>query len=99
MAVKYADIPRAYVATFNRVKAPAYVGVAVRQLIDGSLDDEPDIDVVVFAKDQATLERFKEKANLGLPMTKFYNVALAESTMMNLVPVTEFKGPAEEEDW
>ena len=40
---------------FNAVSANCYVGEAIAQRIDGSLDDEPDFDIIIFAKDKGDL--------------------------------------------
>lgn len=72
---------------FNAVSAPAYVGVAVRQVIDCSLDGDADIDVVILAKDEETLKRFRDHALAGSIMTKFYKVAMAETKTLRIFPI------------
>ena len=90
---------------FNAVSAPAYVGVAVRQIVDCSLDGDEDIDVVILAKDEATLKRFRDHALKGHEMTKFYKVAMAETKTLRIFPIEKSpqsatpQSPVGEEDW
>ena len=51
------NMPAHHVMAFNAVSAPAYVGRAATLSIDGSLDDEPDIDAIIVCKDSASLRK------------------------------------------
>ena len=94
---KHSDIPRNHVVVRQSTTPTlAYVGKAIRWVVDRSLDDEPDIDVVILAKDAETAKRFLDDAGYVGPMDKFYDVAMMQR---NALHVTPLKPPPEEEDW
>lgn len=80
------DIPMAHIMAFNMVSAPAYVGVAAGQIIDCTLDDEPDMEVIILAKDEATLKRYHKFVGIGLDTTKVQKVALASTRTLRIHP-------------
>lgn len=65
------------VMAFNAVSAPAYVGKAVGLIVDCSMDDEPDIQVIITARTDAELQRFHDLIGQKVDLTKSKEVAIA----------------------
>jgi hypothetical protein len=72
-----AILPMEHVMAFNAVSANCYVGEAIAQRIDGSLDDEPDFDIIIFAKDRQQVLKACEYLGLKCTIEKSQPVAVA----------------------
>ena len=78
------DIPMEFVMAFNAVSAPAFVGTCAALSLDKELDGEPNIEVIVMAKDPAMLQRFFSELPHSLDLNRTYPVALAHQKHLRL---------------
>lgn len=81
------QIPIQHVVAFNMVSAPAHIGCAIGQRIDGSLDGEPDISIVVMAKNRVELDRALAYLNLTSDMSKSVPAALIHTKNLRVHPI------------
>lgn len=85
------DVPMQHVMAFNAVSAMCHVGVAIGLRIDGSLDDEPDTDVIIMAKDEAALLKFHQSIGRSSDMAKVKAVALADRASVRVIPARDLQ--------
>lgn len=83
--------------------AKCHVGIATGLIIDCSLDDEPKIEMVVMAKDEAMVRRFFQHFNIDIDDRKFYEVVVGQQKDMHILkydaPSVKPTPAAEGEDW
>lgn len=90
-AIEPLDVPMENVMAFNAVSARCYIGQAVALRIDGSLDDEPDTDVIVIAKDEAALQKFHDSIGRSVDITKIKAVAVASRSTVRVLHATDLQ--------
>lgn len=84
----FTSIKVEHVMAFNNISAPAYLGRAVAIELDGSLDDEPDLGVIIVANDDATLARFYERIGQRLCPEKVKPVGVVYAAHIKVIPYT-----------
>ena len=86
-----ARLPMEHVMAFNAVSANCYVGEAIAQRIDGSLDDEPDFDIIIFAKDKGRLIKACEYLGLKPDIEKSQPVAVAHRNSVRIANASQLQ--------
>lgn len=92
------DIPMAHVMAFDAVSALAYVGVAAGHRIDCTLDGDPDMQIVILAKDRETLQRFHRHIGIALDITKVQAVAMASTKTLRIMPIVKMQPKPEDDE-
>lgn len=91
--VPFKGLPMEYVMAFNAVSAPAYMGEGAALRIDGSLDDMPDIEVIVIARNKAELQRFHDHIGQQIDLTKSKPLATTWTKFVKVLPYSQLAAP------
>lgn len=87
------------VMAFNAVSAPALVAKAIALRVDRSLDDEPPIQVLILANDDATLARYMDEVKPGFVLNpeRIQAVALTDRKYVKVMAQISGPKPTDEE--
>ncbi len=83
----FEGVPIHRVMAFNYVSAPAHVGKAMVFRVDGALDNEPDVEVIVVARSESELRRFHSLLGRKFPpMSAVREMAVASTQYLTIKP-------------